>query len=182
MPVYVAMLRGINVGGNKIIKMDRLRASFESLGFEQVQTYIQSGNIVFKAGKASSTALSKKIEDRIVKDFGFPASVVLRASQEIAGAIAANPYVKDPAIEMERLHVMFLRDAPAPETLKELARLTTKPDRSHCSGKEIYFHLPNGVARSSLANNPIERRLLSQATMRNWKTVSALHQMCQDRA
>jgi uncharacterized protein (DUF1697 family) len=179
MSIYVAMLRGINVGGNKIVKMDRLRALFGSLGFERVQTYIQSGNIVFKAGKGSPTTLSKKIEEGIMKDFGFPAALIVRTSQEIADTISRNPYAKEPVIEIERLHVMFLREPPTPETLEELARLTTKPDRSLCSGKEIYFHLPNGVARSSLANNPIERRYLSQATMRNWKTVNTLHQMCQ---
>lgn len=180
MPVYVAMLRGINVGGNKIIKMDRLRASFESLGFARVQTYIQSGNVVFQAGRASSAAFSKKIENRIVQDFGFSAAVIVRTRDEIAHTIASNPYLKESGIDLERLHVMFLREAPAPDALKDFARLTTKPDRSLCSGNEIYFHLPNGVARSSLANNAIERRRLNQATMRNWKTVNILHQMCQD--
>jgi uncharacterized protein (DUF1697 family) len=180
MPIYVAMLRGINVGGNKRIKMDRLRASFEALGFEQAQTYIQSGNVVFKAGKPAPAALSKKIEERIVMDFGFSAPVILRTSQEMAETIANNPYLKEPGIDSEKLHVMFLAEVPTPDAFKELARLTTKPDRSLSSGKEIYFHLPNGVAHSSLANNPIERRLLKFATLRNWRTANALHQMCRD--
>src|ERR1700674_4550492 len=73
MPIYISMLRGINVGGHKPVKMDQLRKSFEALGFEQVQTYIQSGNVVFKTGKASPAVLSKKIEEKILKDFGFSA-------------------------------------------------------------------------------------------------------------
>jgi uncharacterized protein (DUF1697 family) len=78
MPIYVAMLRGINVGGHKRIKMDQLRASFEALGFEQVRTYIQSGNVVFKTRKLSSVALSKRIEEKILSDFGFPFREVVK--------------------------------------------------------------------------------------------------------
>jgi uncharacterized protein (DUF1697 family) len=85
------MLRGINVGGNKRIKMDDLRKSFEGLGFEQVKTYIQSGNVVFKAGKAPSVALGKKIEARIVSDFGFSVSVIVRTGADLGQTIAANP-------------------------------------------------------------------------------------------
>jgi len=80
MAIYISMLRGINVGGHKRIKMDQLRRSFEELAFEQVKTYIQSGNVVFKAGKISTSALSKRIEDRILKDFGFPVAVISRTS------------------------------------------------------------------------------------------------------
>jgi uncharacterized protein (DUF1697 family) len=83
MPIYISMLRGINVGGHKRIKMDDLRKSFEGLGFEQVKTYIQSGNVVFKAGNTSSVALGKKIEARIVSDFGFSASVIVRTGAEL---------------------------------------------------------------------------------------------------
>jgi uncharacterized protein (DUF1697 family) len=82
--IYVSMLRGINVGGHKRIKMDQLRASFQALGFEQVKTYIQSGNVVFKTGKLSPAGLSKRIEERILKDFGFPVSVISRTSDAIS--------------------------------------------------------------------------------------------------
>ncbi len=84
MPVYISMLRGINVGGHKRIKMDKLRASFEALGFEQVETYIQSGNAVFKTKKTSTSVLSRKIEEKILSDFGFSVSVISRSSDEMA--------------------------------------------------------------------------------------------------
>jgi len=180
MPIYIAMLRGINVGGNKRIKMDRLRESFAALGFEQVQTYIQSGNVVFKAAKFAPAALSRKIEARILKDFGFPVLVISRTHAEMRQAIEDNPFVKERGVDLEKLHVIFLPEAPAPPALNELAGLTTKPDRSCCSGKEIYLYLPNGFGHSSLANNPIERRLLNRATARNWKTANTLLQMCRD--
>lgn len=182
MQTYVALLRGINVGSNKRIKMDRLRESFTGLGFERVQTYIQSGNVVFTAAKLSPAVLSKRIEDRIVKDFGFSALVITRTREEIAKAVKNNPFLKERAIDLRSLHLVFLLEAPAPSALKELAGLTTEPDRSRIVGEEIYLHLPNGIAHSSLANNPLERRLLNRATTRNWKTVNMLHQMCQDRA
>lgn len=180
MPIYIAMLRGINVGGNKRIKMDGLRESFEALDFENVQSYIQSGNVVFKASKHPPVSLSKKIEDRILRDFAFPVLVITRTHVEMNTAIESNPFLKEGAIDPEKLHVVFLPEPPAPANLRELAALTTEPDRSRCLGKEMYLYLPNGFAHSSLANNPLERRLLKSATTRNWKTVNAIHQMCED--
>jgi uncharacterized protein (DUF1697 family) len=180
MPIYIAMLRGINVGAHHRVKMDRLRASFEALGFEKAQTYIQSGNVVFKAAKASTPMLSKKIEDRFLKDFGFSVAVITRTHKELADVIKNNPFLKEQDIDTKTLHVCFLAENPAPPELKELAGLTKAPDRSHCAGAEIYLHLPNGMAKSSLANNPIERRLLKRATIRNWRTVTNLMQMCVD--
>jgi uncharacterized protein (DUF1697 family) len=180
MPIYISLLRGINVGGHKRIKMDQLRKSFEALGFEQVKTYIQSGNVVFKAGKSSPAALSKKIEERIVKDFGFSASVITRTADEISQMITKNPFLKQRGIDPARLHVMFLSEPPAPAALKKLAEVTVAPDQCHCSAQEIYFYLPNGVSKSVLWNSPVDRILAVVTTTRNWKAVNSLHQMCQD--
>jgi len=180
MPIYISMLRGINVGGHKRVKMDQLRRSFEALGFEQVQTYIQSGNVVFKAEKSSPAALSKKIEERILKDFGFPVSVMSRAADEMSKMIAGNPFLKRRGIDPARLHVMFLSKPPEPAALKKLNEVTVEPDQCYCSAKEIYFYLPNGVSKSVLWNSPVDRILAVVTTTRNWNTVSNLHQMCQD--
>jgi len=180
MPVYVALLRGINIGPHKRMKMEKLRESFEALGFKRVQTYIQSGNVVFSAGKGPPTALSKKIEDRIVSDFGFSSPVILRTREELGRAVANNPFSKQPGIDPEKLHVTFLAAAPAASALKKLAEFTVAPDQSCCIGKEIYLHLPNGFSRSSLWKVPWEKALAVVTTTRNWRTVNALHQMCQD--
>jgi uncharacterized protein (DUF1697 family) len=180
MAVYVAMLRGINVGGRKPIKMEQLRKSFEALGFEQVKTYIQSGNVVFNTAKLSPAGLSKRIEESILRDFGHSVSVISRTLDEMGKTIASNPFLKKRGIDQAKLHVMFLPEAPVPSDLKQFEGLTTAPDQSRCLGKEIYLYLPNGVAESSLANNPLERRVLKRATMRNWRTVSNLYQMCLD--
>ena len=180
MPVYIAMLRGINVGGNKRVKMDQLRSSLEKLGLKQVKTYIQSGNVVFQAAKISTAALSKKIENSIVAEFGFPASVICRTADEIMGTIEGNPFLNDREIDPEKLHVAFLAQTPAPAALKKLAELTIAPDRSHGVGREVYFYFPNGVSQSSLWKHPLDRVLGVETTMRNWRTVNTLHQMCVD--
>jgi uncharacterized protein (DUF1697 family) len=180
MPVYISLLRGINVGAHKRIKMEQLRTSFEALGFEQVQTYIQSGNVVFKTAQLSPYKLSQRIEERILNDVGFPVSVVSRTVDEMARTIADNPFLKVRRVDQEKLHVMFLSDAPAGAALKKLAELTAAPDRSSCLGKEIYLYLPDGVSQSSLMKSPLDRILSVVTTTRNWRTVSALHQMCQE--
>jgi uncharacterized protein (DUF1697 family) len=180
MPLYISMLRGINVGGHKRIKMDKLRASFEALGFERVKTYIQSGNVVFKGGKLSTLKLSERIEERILGDFGFPVSVVSRSSDEMATTIERNPFLNQRGIDHEKLHVMFLSDAPASAALKTLADLTEAPNQCRSSDREIYFYLPNGVSHSVLMKSPVDRILAVVTTTRNWRTVKSLHQMCQD--
>lgn len=179
MTIYVAMLRGINVGAHKRIRMDQLRLSFKSLGFEQVKTYIQSGNVIFKTKKMSSAILSRQIEERIAGDFGFPASVVCRTIDEIAGTIKNNPFLNQPGIDPAKFHVTFLSEAPAKTALKKLEALTLDPDQCRCLDKEIYLYLPNGISGSSLMKSPLDRTLSVVTTTRNWRTVTALHQLCQ---
>jgi len=180
MPTYISMLRGINVGGHKRIKMDQLRKSFEALGFEQVKTYIQSGNVVFKGGKLSTAALSRKIEAKILSDFGFSVSVISRTQDEMEKTIQNNPFLKERGIDQTKLHVTFLSEAPAPPALQKMQTLIAAPDQSRCAGREIYFYLPNGVSQSSLWKTPWERTLSVVTTMRNWNTVNSLYQMCLD--
>ncbi len=180
MPIYIALLRGINVGRNKRIKMDELRKSFEALGLDHVATYIQSGNIVFKAGKVSPSSLSKKIEDRILGDFGHSVPVILRTADEMKQTIANNPFLKDRGIDPTKLHVVFLANAPASAVLEKLETMTMKPDRSCCLGREIFLYLPNGVSESALMKAPLDRVLSVVTTTRNWNTTTQLLQMCAD--
>jgi uncharacterized protein (DUF1697 family) len=180
MPIYVSLLRGINVGGNKKIKMHNLRSSLEALGLEKVKTYIQSGNVVFKSSKISPVALSRKIENRILGDFGFSVSVISRTADEIENTIASNPFLTQPGIDPEKLHVAFLSGAPASAALKKLAELTQAPDQARCLGPELYLYFPNGVSGSSLWKHPLDRVLAVVTTTRNWRTVNTLHKMCLD--
>jgi uncharacterized protein (DUF1697 family) len=180
MPTYVAMLRGINLGPHKRVKMEALRKSFESIGLKNVQTYIQSGNVIFKAGKSSVDALGKKIEKQITSDFGFSSLTILRSQDELGTIVKMNPFLKQAGVSPEKLHVIFLSESPENDILKQLKGLTKAPDESCCLGQEIYLHLPNGFARSSMMNNPVERKFLVQATTRNWRTVNNIYQMCLD--
>src|SRR5207244_11531030 len=106
MPVYIAMLRGINVGPHKRMKMEKLRASCEALGCEQVKTYIQSGNVVLQAAKLSASSLVKRIQERIVADFGFSSDVLLRTCEEMQTIVTRNPLLKELVIDPSKLHVV----------------------------------------------------------------------------
>lgn len=180
--IYLSLLRGINVGGNKRIKMEKLRQCFEALGFEQVQTFIQSGNVIFKTNKVSPTTLSKKIEIQLLEEFGLRVSVVTRTADELRRTVEDNPFLKERGIDPEKLHVMFLSDTPSPDAIEKLKQRPIAPDCFHLLRKEIYLYLPNGVSGSKLMKSPLDRALSVVTTMRNWNTVNALHQMCQDRS
>ena len=180
MAIYIAMLRGINIGPHKRIKMERLRESFEELGFDQVKTYIQSGNVVFKVAKTTPTELCRKIEERLLKDFGFSVSVILRTREQVGKVIRGNPLLKEKGIDPAKLHVAFLSDAPKAVSLVKLETITLAPDRACCLGKELYLYFPNGVSGSSLWKHPLDRVLMVTATMRNWNTVNQLHAIAQE--
>ena len=177
MPVYISMLRGINVGPHKRMKMEKLRASCEALGFEQVKTFIQSGNVIFEAEKVSPSALSKKIEAQILTDFGFSVDVISRTRDEMKEVIRNNPLLKEKGVDPSKLHVAFLWSDPAAATLKKLESLTLPPDRVRYGGKEIYLYFPNGVSRSSLWKHPLDRVLSVLTTTRNWNTVNKVYEM-----
>jgi uncharacterized protein (DUF1697 family) len=177
MPVYVSLLRGINVGPHKRIRMEKLRSSCETLGLKQVKTFIQSGNLIFEAEKASPAALSKKIEAQILRDFGFSVDVTSRTRAEMDKLIRSNPLLKEKNIDPSKLHVAFVSEIPAAAALTKLESLTLSPDRVRCLGKEIYFYFPNGVSGSSLWRHPLDRVLAVPITMRNWNTVNKLHEM-----
>jgi uncharacterized protein (DUF1697 family) len=174
---YVSLLRGINVSGHKIIKMEQLRKSFEALSLGDVQTYVQSGNVVFRAPKQSSETLSNKIREKIARDFGFSVPVIIRSSEEVRRAIEDNPFLKQRGIDSSKLHVTFLSKAPEKDRLKALEALTAKPDQFRYSGTEVYLYCPDGYGRTKLSNNALERVLGVTATTRNWNTVNTLYEM-----
>jgi uncharacterized protein (DUF1697 family) len=177
MSIYVAMLRGINVGRGKVVKMERLRASLGSLGFGNVRTYVQSGNVVFESERKSVTELCKKIEARILRDFGFAVPVILKTSKEIEQIISDNPLVKEKGIDHSKLHVTFLSGPPPAATVRTLEPLATSHERFRVLNREVYLYCPDGYGRSKLTNTTIEKKLSLVATTRNWRTVNALLEM-----
>ncbi len=177
MPIYVAMLRGINVSGQKIIKMEKLRASFEALGFRHVRTYVQSGNVIFEITKTSSDNLSKSIEEKILSDYGFSVPLILKTSDEMKRIVTDNPFLKEKGIDSSKLHLTFLPELPAKADLGKLDALDALPDQFSVKGREVYLYCPNGYGRTKLSNTALERLLSVEATTRNWKTVNTLAEM-----
>ena len=177
MPSYVAMLRGINVSGNKPVKMEALRASFEALGFKNVRTYVQSGNVVFEAKERAAGPLGPQIVARIKRDFGFDVPVLVLGAAELARVVAENPFLEQRGIDLTKLHVTFLAGAPAAAGLKKMEGVSSGRDAFRCLGQIVYLVCPDGYGNTKLHNNAFERALGVGATTRNWKTVSTLAAM-----
>ena len=176
---YITLLRGINLGGHKTIRMEQLRACFEGLGFQNVRTHVQSGNVVFETGKGLTAVLSDKISKCIQREFGFPVSIVIRTAKEMGEIVRANPFLKKPGIDHSKLHVTFL-SAVAPVTAtKDLEPLALSAEQFRINGREIYLYCPEGYGRTKLSNNAIEKKLGLVATTRNWKSVNALLSLIQ---
>jgi uncharacterized protein (DUF1697 family) len=173
-PVYISLLRGINIGPHNRVSMDRLKTSLTALGFKQVQTYIQSGNVIFQAAIRSSSDVSTRIEKKIIRDFGLVITVVSRTADEMAATINSNPFLEGKGIDVSKLHVTFLSRVPVPSALKKLSPLACAGDEFRRSGREIYLYCPTGYGRTKLSNNALEKALSVRATTRNWKTVNQL--------
>jgi len=177
-PVYVALLRGINISGHNIVKMDQLRDGFEGLGFEDVQSYVQSGNVVFKTAEQATEKLSKTIESMVLRRFQISVRVMVKTSEEIGQAIKNNPFLQEKGIDLTRLYVTFLSCAAESTAVKKLEAIAATPDQLRCCGQEVYLHCPIGYGRSKLSNNLVEKVLSVSATTRNWNTVNKLREMC----
>jgi uncharacterized protein (DUF1697 family) len=176
---FVALLRGVNVGG-KVARMETVRASFEALGFSNVSTYVQSGNVLFTARAGGEAALARKIAARLATDIGFAPGVQVLSAAELARVAHENPLVKEKGIDAAKLHVTFLDGPPPAAGLKKMEAVPSGRDRFIACGTTIYLHCPDGYGRSKLTNNVFERALKVGATTRNWKTVTTLVALLQE--
>jgi len=173
MTTYVALLRGINVGGKRKIPMAGLKSLFSSLGLEDVATYIQSGNVVFRSPTGDARDIATGIEQRIADVVGISVAVLLRTPAELAEIAGSNPFLGDRA-DLSKLHVVFLDGVPGADAVARLDPHRSPPDEFRLRGREIYLSLPNGAARSKLTIDYFERRLGVDATARNWNTLTKL--------
>jgi uncharacterized protein (DUF1697 family) len=177
MPAYIAMLRGVNVTGHNPIKMEQLRGLCNRLGFQRVETYVQSGNIVFQGKIENPAVLSKRIGETILNSFGFNVHVIVRTSKEMENVVANNPFLKEKDVDPSKLHVTFLQGAAQKSSLNRLEDLATSQDRFYPASREIYLYCPGGYGRTKLSNNAIEKVLSVTATTRNWRTTNMLLDM-----
>ena len=173
---YVALLRGINVGGRNKLPMRELTAMFVEAGCEDVRTYIQSGNVVFRADPSLADGLSARIAAAIAASHGYQIPVVIRTAADLASVVRGNPFLAD-GTDPTKLHVGFLAQAPDPTKVASLDPDRSPPDAFDVRGDEVYLHFPNGVARSKLTNAYFDRTLGTVSTVRNWRTVCKLHEM-----
>ncbi len=176
MKTYISLLRGINVSGQKQIAMPALAALYEKLGFNQVRTYIQSGNVVFRAAGLEGR-IRAQIEAAIQAHFGFDVTVFLRSPEDIRRIVAANPFSN--AEQFAKLHVIFLAETPSN---RDLSSCAAGPEQWHAQDKEIYLFCPNGMGRAKLNHQYFERKLKTAATARNWNTIRQLLSMIGSKA
>jgi uncharacterized protein (DUF1697 family) len=175
MTTWIALLRGINVGGNNILPMAELRSDLEALKLINVRTYIQSGNVVFDSPADSGEDLAARLGDQIEERHGFRPNIVLLRREELEAAVQANPY-PEAAAEPKTLHFSFLAEPAAAPDLAALDALKSPTERYALTGQVFYLHAPDGIGRSRLAAK-VERHLGVSATARNYRTVDRLLSM-----
>ncbi len=173
------MLRGINVGGHHKIKMDALRSLYGSLGLQNAQSYIQSGNVVFRSAERDLVQISRQIENEIEQTFTFRPSVILRTPSELRNAIAKNPFAERAGIDGSKLLVNFLTSDPGVAAREKVGQVKTAPEELHIEGRELYMYFPNGQGQSKLPVAAIDRILKTPGTARNWNTVTKLLEMAE---
>lgn len=175
MTTFISILRGINVSGNRKILMADLKAMFEELGFSDVTTYIQSGNVVFNSNtKELPDAIARRLQHEILEKSGFEVPVIVRSEEEMVRTIANNPFLRNPALSRERLHVTFLADIPPQANLDKISGLNFPPDEFIIQGRDIYLHCPESYGNTKLSNAFFESKLKTTATTRNWATINKL--------
>ncbi|MFE9078260.1 DUF1697 domain-containing protein [Bacillus mobilis] len=171
MTIYIALLRGINVGGHKVIKMAYLKQMFESIGLKQVKTYIQSGNIVFESEKDIGF-LNKRIQSEINNVFDFDVPVMLRTRDEFINTIKRCPYEVDSLLEGESIHVAFLANELSEKEIDQLLMQKNETEDCFIHEKVVYLFFKNSIRNSKLMNQ--FQKLQTPATIRNWRTVNKL--------
>jgi len=177
---YVVLLRGINLGSHNKVPMPALRTLLEGLGYEDVTTYIQSGNVILST-KESAAKVSSAVHDAIAGDFGFDVAVVVRTTSQLKKVLDANPFLKK-AKQPNALHVVFLATKPKADKVKALTSADWGDDEVAVKGTEAYLHLPNGYGRAKLNNMVVEKQLGVAGTARNWRTTAKLLELSSGRA
>ena len=175
---YISLLRGINVSGQKKIKMVDLKALYESLGLKDVSTYIQSGNVIFSDGSKTEAALKQMLESAIEKRYSFKVPVSIITTRKLADILDANPFAKlDLEKEGTKVLISFLSEEPPKAKVQSLMGYVKEPEKLIVDGKQVYLHCPEGYGKSKLNNIFLEKKLGVEATTRNLKSVVKLREL-----
>jgi uncharacterized protein (DUF1697 family) len=175
MGTYVVLLRGINLAGHRRVAMAALRDVLSSSGYDDVRTYVQSGNVVLRSGSAEK-ALTAAVQRRLSDAFGFDIGIFVRSAAQLADVVANNPFLSPGVDHGRQLHVAFLEGVPGRRALAALDPHRAPPDELHARGREVYVWAPNGIGPSKVLHG-LDRILETSMTVRNWRTVTALLDM-----
>lgn len=174
---YVAILRGINVSGKNLIKMDALRKSMEKFGFQSISTYIQSGNICFDSNLEDTLEIAAIIKDGIQEHFNLSVPVLVFKADDFDVIITKNPFANQPSFDTKFMHITFLEKEIESNLIPHLEDKCSEGERLFCKGKAVYLYLPTGYGTTKLSNNFIEKKLNNLATTRNWNTCLELQKL-----
>ena len=173
MQTYISILRGINVGGNRIIKMDALRKLYEDLGFTNIRTYIQSGNVVFQDNTTDPKDLEYRISQKIRENYTFNVPVILKTKDELGILYKNNPFIPKYDNNLEKLHVTLFSDQPKQSDIESF-NVISGYDEYAFGYSVVYLYCPSGYGKTKLSNQYLEQKLKVNATTRNWKTLIEL--------
>lgn len=177
MNYYVALLRGINVSGsNKILMLD-LKEMFVQLGFANVKTYLQSGNVVFQTDSTEALKIEQQIKSEILKVFGFDISVWVLSKKSFSKIYKNNPFLNNKELDFKMIYTVFLKKTPDSQLFNKIKYNSDYPEEMVLDGKSIYMYYVNGYGRSKVNNNFFEAKLKVIATTRNWRTVTNINNL-----
>jgi len=177
MNTYLALLRGINVSGHNMIKMEALKTMLEKYGFQNVQTYIQSGNVFVDTEEESAAKVGFVIKHEIFKEFGFDVPVIMVAKEDLVACLNNNPFLKELHIDTKKLYVAFVSKELGSNALNDLKVSQFKPDEARIDQNRIYIKYAVGAGKTRLDQRYIEKKLNASATIRNWNTINKLLEM-----
>jgi uncharacterized protein (DUF1697 family) len=175
MHTYISFLRGVNMTGHNSIRMADLSLLYESLGFKENKTFIQSGNVIFKTDKQiAEKKIAEVIENGINEKYGYNVPAMIRSTNELRALFLSNPYLEIPGFDPSKMAVIFLHEIITSDQEGKMRNINYPPDKYQLSEKEIFIYCPNGFGRTKLYTNFFEAKMGVTGTARNWKTVTAI--------
>ncbi len=179
MPRQIALIRGINVGGRQLVRMADLRALLERLGFAEPQSILQSGNLVFTGDRRSAVTLEKLLERETTARLKLDVDFIIRSAKDLRTVVDRNPFLREARDDPGHLVVMFLKSVPTGDAVAALQATIKGRETVHADGRHLYVVYPDGIGRSKLTGNVIEKKLGTRGTARNWNTVQRLLAACE---
>lgn len=181
MTTYLALLRGINVSGHNMIKMDLLKRALESIGFQGVETYVQSGNIFVDTEEESTAKVGFLIKQEIFKTFGHDVPIVMLGKQDLEACFTNNPFLKEKEMDLKKLYVAFVSKELRSDSINDLKISQFKPDEARIDASRIFIKYAVGAGKTRLDQKYIEKKLNLTATIRNWNTITQLLKMYEEK-